>query len=102
MLVNELKERMATGDSFLFIDVREPYEYEEMNLGARLLPMGDLLQRISELEPYKDQEIVLHCQSGKRSAAVEETLRMMGFTKVCHLQGGILAWIETFGNDEIR
>lgn len=96
-----LKIKLGSSEQVNLIDVREPYEYEECNLGAQLIPLGDLLHRINELEPFKDQLMVLHCQSGNRSAAAKEVLTQMGFTRVEHLEGGIKAWIECFGVPEI-
>ena len=97
--VTELHVKLTEGNSFLLIDVREPYEYEAFNLGAQLFPMGEILSRIDELLPYKDREIVIYCRSGKRSAAVQETLQQLGFTQVSHIQGGIEAWIDRYGTE---
>jgi len=94
MTPQELKTRIEAGGQLMIIDIREPYEYEEVNMGATLIPMGDLIPRMNELEPYKEQEIILHCQSGNRSAAACEVLRSMGFEKVAHLEGGIKAFIQ--------
>lgn len=97
----ELKIKLESSEKVHFIDVREPYEYEECNLGAQLIPLGDLLDRINELDPFKDQLMVVHCQSGSRSAAAREVLTQMGFTRVEHLEGGVKAWIECFGVPEM-
>lgn len=101
MSPEELKIKLDSSEKVNFIDVREPYEYEECNLGAQLIPLGDLLHRINELEPFKDQLIVVHCQSGNRSAAAREVLTQMGFTRVEHLEGGVKAWIDCFGVPEM-
>jgi len=101
MSPEELKIKLSNNEKIGFYDVREPYEYEEFNLGAALIPLGDLLHRVEELEPFKDQLIVLHCQSGNRSAAAKEVLCRMGFTNVDHLDGGVKAWIECFGMQEV-
>lgn len=100
--VTELHDKLIEGNSFLFLDVREPYEYEAFNLGAQLFPMGEILSRIDELLPYKDREIIIYCHSGKRSAAVQETLHQIGFTQVSHIRGGIQAWIERYGTEVVR
>lgn len=95
--VQELKEKLDRGDDFVFIDVREPYEYEEYNIGAELIPLGDIAEAIpSLLEKHKDDEIVVHCRSGKRSAAAQDLMRQAGFTNVRNLEGGVLAWADAF------
>jgi len=96
--VSELKIKLDNRADFVFIDVRESYEYDEFNLGARLLPLGDLIYAIDELEEYKDQEIVVCCRSGLRSGKAQEILEQQGFSNVRNLEGGILAWLEKFGS----
>lgn len=87
----ELKQRMANGESIHIIDVREPYEYEEYNIGAMLIPLGDLQSKIDDLEDWMNEEIVIHCRSGARSAAAKAFLVKNGFNNVRSLLGGILA-----------
>jgi rhodanese-related sulfurtransferase len=99
--VQELKEKMARGDQFFFIDVREPYEFDEFNLGADLIPLGDLMNRVWELEDRKNDEIVIHCRSGKRSEMGKMILESNGFSNVRNLEGGVLAWIDAFGNGPV-
>jgi molybdopterin/thiamine biosynthesis adenylyltransferase/rhodanese-related sulfurtransferase len=88
----ELKARLDRGDDLFILDVREPHEYQICNLGGHLIPLGDLPQRVSELD--SSREIVAHCRSGKRSAEASEFLRQAGFRKVLNLKGGILAWSD--------
>jgi adenylyltransferase/sulfurtransferase len=88
----ELKARLDRGDDLIILDVREPHEYQICNLGGRLIPLGDLPGRVSELD--SSREIVAHCRSGKRSAEAVEFLRKAGFRKVLNLKGGILAWSD--------
>ncbi len=64
---NELKERLENGEKLFIVDVREPHEYDEFNIGALNIPLGSLPQRLDELESHKDEEIILHCRSGARS-----------------------------------
>ncbi|MBK9255030.1 MAG: rhodanese-like domain-containing protein [Saprospiraceae bacterium] len=94
--VEELKEKLDKNENFVFIDVREPYEYEEFNLGARLIPLGSLIGALNDLEPHRHDEIVIHCRSGARSGAAKETLTQLGFTKVRNLIGGVLDWQRKF------
>jgi len=90
--VTELKTKLDANEKFIFIDVREEYEYQEFNLGARLIPLGQLISHIPELEAYKDEEIIIHCRSGARSGAAKQTLEQLGFKKVRNLLGGVLEW----------
>jgi rhodanese-related sulfurtransferase len=95
--VEELRLMMDSGEAIRLIDVREPYEYEEFNLGGKLIPLGELAANLSDLEAIKDDEIVIHCRSGKRSAAACAFLSGMGFSHIKNLQGGIIAWVEHYG-----
>ena len=91
--VYELKAKMDRKDPFLLLDVREPYEYEIAKIpGSQLIPVGQLEQRLGELEAYKDKEILAHCKSGGRSARAVELLRRSGFKKVFNVAGGINEW----------
>jgi rhodanese-related sulfurtransferase len=95
--VSELKERMDKGENLHVYDVRELHEYEEFNIGAKLIPLGELPGRTSELEVLKNEEIILHCRSGARSGNAKMYLEDFGFTKVRNLLGGMLAWRDKFG-----
>ena len=96
--VEELKKRLDEGDkSFVFIDVREPYEYQDFNLGAKLIPLGTFLIQLGDLEEHKTDEIVVHCSSGARSGHAQAIMMASGFTNVRNLEGGVLAWIGSFG-----
>jgi molybdopterin/thiamine biosynthesis adenylyltransferase/rhodanese-related sulfurtransferase len=88
----ELKARLDRGDDLYVLDVREPHEYQICNINGHLIPLGELPQRVHELD--SSQEIVAHCKSGKRSAQAVEFLRGAGFKKVQNLKGGILAWSD--------
>ena len=87
----ELKERMDKGEKLHIIDVREPYEYEEYNIGGTLIPLGDLQGKIDELDELHHEELIIHCKSGARSAAAKGFLVQNGFSNVRNLLGGILA-----------
>lgn len=90
----ELKERLDKGEKIIIIDVREPYEYEEYNIGAQLIPLGDLQGHIDDFEEVKNEEIVVHCRSGARSAAAKGFMVQNGYTNVRNLIGGIMAYAE--------
>ncbi|MBL7837992.1 MAG: rhodanese-like domain-containing protein [Bacteroidetes bacterium] len=86
----ELKERIDKGEKLNIIDVREPYEYEEYNIGAMLVPLGDLQGKIDDLDEWLNEEVIVHCKSGARSAAAKAFMMQNGFTNVRSLLGGIL------------
>lgn len=89
----ELARRLARGDTFDVIDVREPYEWEIARIpGARLIPLGALTHALSSLDA--DRDIVLHCHHGMRSARAVQQLHAAGFTRVWNLAGGIARWSD--------
>ncbi|MCB0706530.1 MAG: rhodanese-like domain-containing protein [Saprospiraceae bacterium] len=92
--VKELKTKLDAKETFIFIDVREPYEYEEFNLNAKLIPLGNLVAEIPSLRGSENEEIVVHCRSGQRSGIAQKVLMQSGFTNVRNLLGGVLAWQE--------
>lgn len=86
-----LRERLARGDDFDLIDVREPHEWAQQHIdGARLIPLATLPDAMSTLDASRD--IVVMCRSGSRSASAAQQLRDSGFTCVRNLTGGILRW----------
>lgn len=92
--MEELKERLDNGEDLHFYDVREEHEYEEDNLGAVLIPLGELPDHLAELEPLKNEEIIIHCRSGARSGKAAKFLETQGFSNVRNVLGGILAYRE--------
>lgn len=89
----ELKAKLDRREPFVLIDVREPYEYEICHIpGSRLIPLGELPARLSELDSADD--IILQCKSGARSARALHILQEAGFKKLSNLDGGITAWAE--------
>lgn len=90
----ELKSRLDAGEKVFILDVRNPEECAICSLsGTTLIPLAELPNRFKELNP--DQEIVVHCRSGGRSAQAATFLRQVGFKDVKNLTGGILAWAAT-------
>ncbi len=94
--VTELKSKLDAGEDFLLIDVREPHEHQEFNVGGQLIPLGNIPASVEELYPHKDKEIVLYCRSGNRSGQAKMFLQQFGFTNLRNLEGGMLSWQETF------
>ena len=94
--VQELKQLIDTKADFQLIDVREQHEFDESNLGGELIPMGDVMDNTDKIS--KEKQVVIHCRSGKRSAAVIQALEtQLGFKNLYNLKGGILAYIEDVG-----
>jgi rhodanese-related sulfurtransferase len=98
--VDELKRRLDAGEELNLFDVREEWEYDEYNIGADLIPLPQLPQRINELQSLKNDEIILHCRSGARSGQAKEFLAQRGFTKVRNLIGGMLEWQKRFDTEQ--
>jgi sulfur-carrier protein adenylyltransferase/sulfurtransferase len=87
------KEMDEKGDDLVVIDVREPHEWEIAHIdGARLIPLGQLPERLAELDGHA--EIVTHCHHGARSMKALQVLKGAGFGKVRSLAGGIDAWAD--------
>ncbi len=96
--VEELKSRMDAGENLHILDVREPQEYAEFNIGAKLLPLGQVMgMQIDEIEDWKEDEVIVHCRSGKRSMQAGMMLETLGFKNVKNLDGGMIAWQEKVG-----
>ena len=88
-----VKARLDRGDAFLFVDCREKDEHGRVHIPqAKLLPMSQIQERLAELEPHRDGEIVVHCHHGGRSLKVTQWLRQQGFAKVASMAGGIDQW----------
>lgn len=96
--VSELQDLLAGEQKIILLDVRNPDEYAEDNLGGELIPLGELPDRIDELEDYKGKEIYIHCRSGARSDRAKQYLLANGFEKVHNVLGGIMAY-RTLTND---
>ena len=90
----ELKSRLEKGEKLNIIDVREEWEYDEKNIGARNIPLNNLPQHIQALEDLKEEEVIVHCKSGKRSANAQKFLQQQGFKHVRNLEGGIDGYLK--------
>nr|WP_295867091.1 rhodanese-like domain-containing protein [uncultured Chitinophaga sp.] len=89
----ELKQRIDAGEQLNILDVREPHERAEFNIGGFHIPLG-LVQtmQVDEIEHLKDEEVIVYCRSGNRSGQACMLLETMGFTNVKNLVGGMLNW----------
>ena len=93
MTPKELKTMLDNGGTPVILDVREPHEYDICRLpGSILIPLGQLGQRMDELN--SDDEIVVHCKLGGRSAKAVEQMQQAGFSNVKNLTGGIDRWSQ--------
>jgi rhodanese-related sulfurtransferase len=79
------------------VDVREPAEHSEFNIGGILLPLGDIRVGDTEsIDHLKEQEVFLYCRSGNRSGQAAMVLESLGFTNVINVTGGMLSWRDSF------
>lgn len=89
----DLAQHFANGRSIRLVDVRQPWENQLAALpGCLLIPMGELPQRASELDPDDSALLVLFCHHGIRSLSAAQYLERIGFQNVHSLAGGIDAW----------
>jgi len=95
---SELKQRIDNGENLNIVDVREPHEHAEFNIGGILVPLGEIrAMQVDELEDLKEKEVIVYCRSGGRSGQAAMILETMGFQNVKNLTGGMLAWQDQFG-----
>lgn len=94
--VVELKRRMDASEKLNILDVRESFEFDDFNINGQLIPLGELPGRLEEIVHLKDEEIIIHCRSGKRSATAQQFLVQNGFTNVRNLIGGMMDWQAEF------
>ncbi len=88
----EVKRRLDA-DDFVLMDCRETDEHAHVCIvGARLVPMSEIPNRLPELEELRNSHIVVHCHKGGRSMQVTQWLRQQGFSRVQSMAGGIDAW----------
>ena len=89
----ELKAKLDAGERPELLDVREPWEFDLSRIeGSRLIPMGELSERVAELDPAA--ETVVICHHGNRSAYVARALGQAGFAKALNLEGGLDAYAD--------
>ena len=96
--VEELKIKMDKGEELHLLDVREPHENAEFNIGGILYPLGKIQgMMVEELEDLKDEEVICYCRSGNRSGQACLILDMLGFKNTKNLVGGMVSWQEKYG-----
>jgi|SRR5690349_11850654 rhodanese-related sulfurtransferase len=93
----EVKQRMDKGEKLHLVDVRQPEETAEYNIGGIALPLGDIQNmQTDDIDDLKNEEVILYCRSGNRSGIAAMMLDQMGFSNTKNLEGGMLAWREKF------
>jgi rhodanese-related sulfurtransferase len=94
----ELKENLQSGRHINLVDVREPHEHTEFNIGGILLPLGQIqTMMLDDIEDLRSQEVICYCRSGQRSMQACMMLETFGFTNVKNLSGGMLGWKDLYG-----
>lgn len=94
----ELQKKINAKETIHLIDVREPHENAEFNIGGILIPIGKIqTMQIDEIEDLREEEVIVYCRSGVRSSQAAMILQQLGFTNVSNLTGGMLAWKEKIG-----
>ena len=87
----EVKTRMDRGEKIMFLDVREPWEYDLCRIeGAKLMPLGSLAANVNGLLGV--EEVICYCHHGMRSLDAAAWLRFQGIEKAKSLSGGIERW----------
>jgi rhodanese-related sulfurtransferase len=95
--IDEVHKRLAAGEKLNLVDVREPHENAEFNIGGVLHPLGKVQNfEVDQLDAMKDEEVIVYCRSGNRSGQACLLLETLGFTNVKNLTGGMLAWREKY------
>jgi rhodanese-related sulfurtransferase len=93
-----LKARIDAGEQLHLLDVREPSERAEYNIGGAFIPLGQIRNMdVDDIEDWKDAEVIVYCRSGNRSGQACMILEQIGFTNVNNLSGGMMEWQAKFG-----
>lgn len=91
--ISEVKARIANGEKLNLLDVREPDERAEFNIGGQHIPLGNILSmQTDDIAEWQNEEVICYCRSGMRSMKAAFMLESCGFTNVKNLEGGMMAW----------
>lgn len=95
--VEEFQTKLSAGEAIQLIDVREQFEHDQFNIGGELIPLADILQKISSIAI--DKPVILYCEKGIRSQiAIQRLQQKFNFTNLYNLSGGIAKWRKMPGN----
>lgn len=93
--VEELAEKIEKGEPVYLVDVRQPWESEYCQLpNSVLIPLGELPDRVGEVQPPEGALVVVYCHHGVRSMSGAAILQQAGFENAASLVGGIDAWSQ--------
>jgi rhodanese-related sulfurtransferase len=96
--VKELQQLLQQQADIQLIDVREPEEHADFNIGGTLIPLGEILQKANAIA--KNKPVMLYCRKGIRSqVAIQRLLAKYPYTNLYNVTGGTNAWIKAFGKD---
>ena len=96
--VEELKSKLDAGEPLHLVDVREPHEHAEFNIGGILLPLGKVqTMQTEDIDDLKEDRVYIYCRSGNRSGQACLILETMGYKNVINVTGGMLAWQDKIG-----
>ena len=99
----ELATKIKGKQAPKLLDVRQPEEHAIAAVpGSRLIPLSEIPVRLSEIEDWKDDEIVVYCHHGMRSAQAIGWLRGQGFGRLTNLTGGIDLWASQVDSEMPR
>lgn len=101
--VQELHKKLASGEKFILIEVSEPYEYEEFNLGGVLIPLsgfGDEAIMNIKKSYENDEIVILDRKTSARAGMAQNMLPPYGFTNVKVVHGGLLEWEKVYGRNK--
>lgn len=91
--INDFKKLIEQNPNIELLDVREPSERTEFNIGGHFIPLGNIMSfQFDEIEHLKETELFVYCRSGKRSLQACMFLEQAGFEHIVNIEGGMLAW----------
>jgi rhodanese-related sulfurtransferase len=91
--VADVKRKQDAGEGVRLIDVREDHEWAAGHAaGAEHLGRGIIERDIEKMVPNKDEDVILYCGGGYRSALTADNLQRMGYRRILSMAGGIRAW----------
>ncbi|MDF2189983.1 rhodanese-like domain-containing protein [Paraflavitalea sp. CAU 1676] len=94
----EVKARLDAGEKLNLVDVREPHEHADFNIGGKLFPLGKIqTMQVDELESLQEEEVIVYCRSGNRSGQAAMILETLGFKNTKNLVGGMMNWESVYG-----
>lgn len=97
--VDEVKKRLDAGEKLNLVDVRQPEETAEFNIGGIAIPLGSIQNMQTEqIDDLRDEEVIFYCRSGNRSGQAALIMEQLGFSNAKNLTGGMLKWREKFGS----